>query len=118
MEQSLQILLDYIQIGCKGRKFAVTGAELASIFGCKQRKIQKQIERLRERKYPIISTDQGDDKGYFYPDGPEDAKEAQKYLRTMRNRALRTLKTVQNIQQGLDKEFGDQMEMEEFKEAS
>jgi biotin operon repressor len=116
--QSKAILLEFIKACCKGRENAMTGERLASYFGGDKRGIQQEIQRLRNDGYPIVSSDREGQKGYFYPASPEEAKEAQTYLRSMRNRALQTLKTVQNIQQGLDKEFGSQMEIEELKEAS
>jgi biotin operon repressor len=116
--QSKEILLEFIKACCSGQENAMTGEKLASYFGGEKREIQKEIERLRNDGNPIVSSDHEGQKGYFYPASPEEARKAQKYLRSMRKRALRTLKTVQNIQQGLEREFGNQLQIEEFKEAS
>jgi biotin operon repressor len=116
MNQSESILLEYIKLSCRGRDHAQTGQEIARIFGCDKRKIQLEIQTLRQEYYPVLSTDNGSKMGYYWPT-EEDLPEVKKILQSMRNRALNTLKTVQNINKGLEAEFGDQLPIE-FKEVS
>lgn len=74
MQSSLEILLEFIQLCCKGRNNAMTGKKLSSYFGCDKRTIQQEIESLRKEGYPILSSDQGQ-KGYFYPENAQEAAE-------------------------------------------
>lgn len=111
-----QTLLDFIKTHCRGRENAKTGEELRKLFGCKDiREIQKAIERLRRDGSPILSVDQGDRKGYFWPSEPSEAIET---YRQMSRRAANTYRTLRNIKAGIEREFGiEQLEIE-FKEVS
>ena len=109
-----QTLLDYLKTNCRGRENAKTGEELRKLFGCHKRWLQQTIEQLRKELVPILSADQGPNKGYFWPETPE---EAEACYRQMRNRAAHTFQTLGYIRLAVEKEFGKQMEME-FKETA
>lgn len=106
-----QTLLDFLKLNCLGRDNAVTGEQLRKLFGCKDiREIQKAIERLRRDGSPILSADQGDKKGYFWPSEPSEAIET---YRQMSRRAANTFRTLNNIKAGIEREFGiEQLEIE------
>lgn len=111
-----QTLLDFIKLNCLGRECAVTGEQLRKLFGCNDiREVQKAIERLRRDGSPILSADQGNRKGYFWPSEPSEAIET---YRQMSHRAANIFKTLNNIKTGIEHEFGiEQLEIE-FKEVS
>lgn len=111
-----QTLLNYLKLNCRGRENAVTGEELRKLFGYSNvRRIQMIIERLRRNGSPILSVDQGDRKGYFWPSEPSEAIET---YRQMSRRAANTYRTLRNIKAGIEREFGiEQLEIE-FKEVS
>lgn len=98
-------ILELIKTCCHGRDKATTGAILADYIGCNVRDIQKGIESLRADGNPILSSDQGDAKGYYWPSSPQEAAEAEAGLKTMRRRAINTLRTISNIRKGLAREF-------------
>ncbi len=106
-----QTLLEFLKLNCNGRDNAVTGEQLRKLFGCNDvREIQKAIERLRQDGSPILSVDQGDRKGYFWPSEPS---EAIKTYCQMSRRAANTFKTLGNIKAGIEHEFGiKQLEIE------
>jgi biotin operon repressor len=112
-----QALLEFLKLNCLGRDNAVTGKELQLLFGCSDiREIQKAIERLRRNGSPILSVDQGDRKGYFWPSDPSEAIET---YRQMSRRAANTYRTLRNIKDGIEREFGiEQLQIQEFKEVS
>jgi biotin operon repressor len=116
MTKSEGILLNYILIACKGKENAQTGKEIAKVFSCNKRDIQKQIESLRDELYPILSSDSGDKMGYYYPSNEAEIIEGDLGLRELRKRALKTLKTASNIRKGLAKISGKQLEIEELEE--
>lgn len=108
MTKSQDILLSYIQTACKGGQCAQTSEELAKSFGGDRRKIQKEIQSLREAGYPILSSDSGK-MGYFYPVSQAEATDC---FRSMSNRAKKTFRTLQNIRNGLAVEFGNQLKLD------
>ena len=109
-----QTLLNYLKLNCRGRENAVTGEELRKLFGYSNvRRIQMIIERLRRDGSPILSADQGNRKGYFWPSEPSEAIET---YRQMARRAANTFRTLKNIKAGIEHEFGiEQLQIEEFK---
>lgn len=111
-----QALLEFLKLNCLGRDNAVTGKELQLLFGCSDiREVQKAIERLRRDGSPILSADQGNRKGYFWPSEPSEAIET---YRQMSRRAANIYRTLKNIKAGIEQEFGiEQLEIE-FKEVS
>ena len=104
-----QRLFDYLKAHCRGRENAATGDELAKLFNCQKRDIQKCISKMRREQIPIISVDQGQAKGYFWPVSAADATEC---IQEIHKRATMTFKTAAYIRMGIEKEFGDGRQIE------
>lgn len=55
-------LLDYLERNCRGRTNRASGGELEQVLGIRKSQLQKQVNQLRQRGYPVGS----DEQGYYY----------------------------------------------------
>ena len=76
-----------------GRGNAMTGRELANMFGCDIRAITVQIERERRDGHPICAAS-GENPGYFLP---ADDEELEAYCDRLKGRAIELFKTRQAL---------------------
>lgn len=76
-----------------GKDSAVTGRELAQLFGCSIRDITNQVEKERRDGQPICATC-GDPAGYYLA---ADAEELAAYCDRLKYRAVEIFKTRQAL---------------------
>ena len=89
----LEFVLGWIPTGHEN---AVTLARLSVLTGLGERDLKDQVQQLRKAGHPVISMASG---GYFlpYPNSPEDALIADRFIRMMTAQAAERFATAEAV---------------------
>lgn len=94
----------YLKTFCQGPHYAKGAAELAAYFKTNERTIRAAIRDLRLNGVPICSNCSSEkESGFFYP---RSRSEANHTLANIRSRKQALEELLENIELGLDAEFG------------